>query len=186
MISIFSRIGNQKGSVIAIALMVMMTLLIVGLMSINDTIVESAIARNHTIHRQNFYLAEAAVRQAAQLIEDYRDDPSVVGELTARPRELPWMRHKLDFDFGADVDFGDFRGDGGYIDYGSFVPTMLANGNENASGFMARYEGPASGVPIDMNEPTNVYQFSVYGRGVGPTRNDADEVVVKIGYRVRF
>jgi len=71
---IISPINNQQGSVMALALMVMVTLTIVGLTAVNDTVVESSIARNHAIYRMSLYRAEAAVRQAVQIMEDYTDD----------------------------------------------------------------------------------------------------------------
>lgn len=184
---IISPTNNQQGSVMALALMVMVTLTIVGLTAINDTVVESTIARNHTLYRQTLYLAEAAVRQAIQIMEDYTEDNAVTGDLMARPSVLPWMQHYLDFDFGSDVDWAalDFRGDNA-VEYGVFVPTLLANGNTNASGYVARYEGIAAGSSLDMTDPTSLYQFSVFGRGVGPMRGDRTEGVVKVGYRMRY
>jgi hypothetical protein len=170
----------------AIALMVMVTLTIVGLMAVNDTIMESTIARNHTLYRQTLYLADGAVRQAVQMMEDYTQDSAVVGDLMERPSVLPWMNHYLDFDFGDDVDFGDFRGDNSVPDYGSFVPSIMANGNSNASGFVVRYEGVSLGSSIVMGQPSNKYQFSVYSRAVAAMKGDATEALIKVGYTMRY
>jgi hypothetical protein len=179
---ILSPTDNRRGSVVAIALMVMVTLTIVGLMAVKDTVMESTIARNHTLYRQTLYLAEAAVRQAVQMMEDYTDDTAVSGELMEKPSVLPWMRHYLNFDFGDDANFGDFRAG----DYGSFTPIMTAAGNNNASGFVVRYEGVSLGSSIVMGQPTNKYQFSVYGRAVGPMAGDATETMIKVGYTMRY
>ena len=188
---IIFQMNNQQGSVMALALMIMVTLTVVGLTAINDTLVESSVARNHTLYRQTLYLAEASVRQAVQVMEDYTDDNAVTDQLMddTNPSVLPWMQHYLHFDFGQDVNFGDFRGDDGGVDYGSFVPTMLVDAshpNENASGYVVRYEGIAAGSSLDMTDPTSLYQFSVYGRGVGPMRHDKSESLVKVGYRMRY
>lgn len=175
---IISPINNQQGSVMALALMVMVTLTIVGLTAVNDTVVESSIARNHAIYRMSLYRAEAAVRQAVQIMEDYTEDAAVTDELMMTSGT--WVKHYINFDF-HDVEVGDFRGDDGAVDYGDFLPCAV-----NDAGYLVRYEGIASGSSLDMTDVTSLYQFSVYGRGVGPMKNDATESIIKVGYRMRY
>ena len=179
-----SPIGNQHGSVMALALMVMVTLTIVGLTAVNDTVVESSIARNHAIYRMSLYLAEAAVRQAVQIMEDYTDDPAVTDELMEVSGS--WVKHFSNFVFSHDLSGSppgldwvnmEFR-DG---NYGGFLPCAVNN-----AGYLVRYEGIAEGSSLDMTDATSLYQFSVYGRGVGPMQNDLTETIVKVGYRMRY
>ncbi len=178
--NMISPIKNQQGSVMALALMVMVTLTIAGLTAINDTVVESSIARNHAIYRQSLYLAEAAVRQAVQIMDDYTADFNVTNDLLIDDSDDTWVRHYINYDF-HDVDVGDFRGDHGAPDYGDFHTCGVNN-----AGFLVRYEGIAAGSSLDMTDPTSLYQFSLYGRGVGAMRNDNTESIVKCGYRMRF
>jgi len=60
------RASNEEGSVIVIALMVMVLLTIIGLMSTNTSVTESFIVRNVALQKQNVYLAEAAVMEGLQ------------------------------------------------------------------------------------------------------------------------
>lgn len=171
----------------ALALMVMVTLTIVGLMSINDTVMESTVARNHTFYRQSLYLAEAAARQATQMMEDYGNDNARRGDLNELPSILPWVRHKEEMmRFGANVDMGDFRGDDGAVDYGTFSGSLLAAGNNNASGFLVRYDGVDPGDPLSIPKANNKFRYTIWGRGVSAMRNDATEVIIQVGYTMRY
>ncbi len=157
----------------ALALMVLVTLTIVGLTAMNDTVLESTIARNHALYRNDLYLAEGAVRQAVQIMEDFANDNSVTDEL----RSGSWVQPTT-FNIG-EADFGDFRGDGGAVDFGDFIAANIPN-----AGFLVQFDKVIGS--LDMTEPTTLYQFFVFGRGVGPMRNDPTEAVVKVAYRIRY
>ena len=57
---IISQIKNEEGSVIVVALIIMVLLLIMGISATKMSIIESQILRNTIIQKQAFYGAEAA------------------------------------------------------------------------------------------------------------------------------
>jgi len=180
-------VKNHRGSVMAIVLMVMVTLTIVGLTAINDTVMETTIARNHRVHRETLYLGEAAVREATQIMEDYAGDPATRAIIT-NPTSFPsWLQVET-FDFGDDVDWPnlDFRGDDGSAEYDVFQDAAIVNNNENACGFVVISEGVAPGGSLDMSDPNLLYEYAIYGRGVSPMYHDPSRATIKVGYRMRF
>ena len=65
-----STLKNEEGSVIIIALMVLVAITMIGIVSTDDTAVELKIVRNEAIYRHNLYRAESAVLEAAQFMDD--------------------------------------------------------------------------------------------------------------------
>ena len=187
---ILIQTGDRQGSVMAIALMVMVTLTIVGLMVINDTVMEGSVARNHRLYRETLYLAEAAVREGAQTLEDYSDDNALRDRLIdpLHPSSPAWLHPKnyvINNNVWANLDF---RGDGGAVNYGDFQPSLLANGNRNACGFLAVFEGEAKGESMGMSmSGTTVkkYEYTLFGRAVGPMDRDQTRAIVKVGYLIQ-
>ncbi|MBU1399363.1 MAG: pilus assembly PilX N-terminal domain-containing protein [Proteobacteria bacterium] len=57
---IISQLKNEEGSVIVVALIIMVLLLIMGISATNMSSIESQILRNTIIQKQTFYSAEAA------------------------------------------------------------------------------------------------------------------------------
>jgi len=57
---IISRLKNEEGSVIVVALIIMVLLLIMGISATNMSTIESQILRNTIMQKQAFYGAEAA------------------------------------------------------------------------------------------------------------------------------
>lgn len=65
-----SNLKNEEGSVILIALIVLVAITMIGIVSMDDTSVELKIVRNEAIYRHNLYKAESAVIEAAQFMDD--------------------------------------------------------------------------------------------------------------------
>lgn len=170
---------NQQGSVIALALMVMVILTLAGLAAINDTVMESTIARNHADARRALYLAEAAVRQGIQVLEDAKDDTNGSVLLTiSNPANyvgISWLQPRS-FDFITNTDFGDFVSG----DFGDFHQ-LLGNepGVDLASGFLIKlfYADPM------ISQGMQTYDFHVYGRAIADA---GAEAIVKVMYRIRI
>ena len=174
---------DRQGSVMALALMVMATLTIVGLMAINDTVMENTIVRNHIQYRRTLYLAEAAVSQANQIIKDFAYDPKPgTHALLTDGANFPWLYDKdPDFNFGDDTDFGDFHAG----NFGSFSPSLWSGGGRDACGFLVKYDGVDKLDNQDATLLTHLHQFKVYGRSVGEMRDGA-ETIIEVGFRERF
>ncbi len=181
---IAGHINNRRGSVMALALMIMVTLTIVGLMAMQDTIIENTVARNHALYRTTLYAAEATVREAAQVMEDLSEnDPQKLLD----PSEFDWLHQKKPaFNLG-DIDFTnqvDFRGDDGSVEHGPFAASNLSTVDD--AGYLVQFEGIAPGASLDMTDPTNLYFYCIFGRAVGPMKNDASQAIIKVGYRMRY
>jgi hypothetical protein len=68
-------IKNQSGSVLLIALLVLMAITVIGTMSIRTSVVELHISRNEREARETFFLAEsAAVEGSQRLVYAIRED----------------------------------------------------------------------------------------------------------------
>ncbi len=66
--TIFTAAAGQNGSVIVIALLILVLLTIAGIAGIRMAVTESYIVRNTAIHKQNLQLAEIAAREGLQRI----------------------------------------------------------------------------------------------------------------------
>ena len=61
---------NQRGSAIIVVLLVMIAVTIIGVMSINTSVVDLKIARNEKQVRQTFYLSEGVTMEGVQRLAD--------------------------------------------------------------------------------------------------------------------
>lgn len=67
---IFNPANNEDGYVLIVSLIIMMVLVVLGIAATNTTNVELQIAGNEKVAKDNFYKAEAAAYEAAQLLEN--------------------------------------------------------------------------------------------------------------------
>ena len=65
-----SKLNNEEGSAIVIALIVLVLLTMIGIVSTDNTVFELQIVRNEAIYKQNFYKAEGSAVEAAQWMND--------------------------------------------------------------------------------------------------------------------
>ncbi len=63
-------LGNDQGTAIITALLVVMLLTLVGITATNTTITEKAVVRSEAVFEQDFYLAESAAMEAVQKLEN--------------------------------------------------------------------------------------------------------------------
>jgi len=71
-------IDNQNGSIMVIALLIMATLAIAGLMATEDAVIESRVGRNYAIYKQTTSAAESAGKEFIQAIDSIFTDPAVI------------------------------------------------------------------------------------------------------------
>ncbi|MDA3832633.1 MAG: PilX N-terminal domain-containing pilus assembly protein [Spirochaetales bacterium] len=62
-------LGNEKGFVLVISLLILLILVIVGITALNTTTIELQIAGNDKVHKQTFYAAEAGAELGVEVIE---------------------------------------------------------------------------------------------------------------------
>lgn len=96
-------LSNEKGSVIVIALIVLVILTLGGISAIQRSVTESFIVRNSAIYKQNLQLAESAA--AMGMREIIQIDPD---DLEDNNLPEPWMMSKGDWETAPLANFGDF------------------------------------------------------------------------------
>ena len=171
------KINNNKGSVLVFALLIMVILSIIGVYTINDSVIEGKISRNHSIYKKNLYLAELGVKEAVQRMEGI-----AMGPVSQQPNGLlgvagSWLVEK-DFEKNMSKDdWSDKDGDG--------FP-QESNILENAR-YLVEQLGYAPGNNIDLTDQGAatylVFEYAVYGRGSFDLNS---EFLLEVGYWKRY
>ncbi len=173
--TIFFPLGfNEKGSAIVLAMMVLVVVTIMGITAINLSNTELGIIRNDQIYNQNFYMAEAAVMQAAQII-DSLDGIADYDDLMPSSTTLEWINDNstgsgTDFTLPANWDDDDLP--------------AAPNNDDNAKHlrfnsncwYAVNYEGKQAGSSIKSGE-LSVNTYSLYGL----SQLNRGEVLLTIG-----
>ncbi len=71
--SVKNIITEEKGSVLPMVLLMLALLTVVGVTSINQSVIESQIVRNDVFYKEHFFLADSAVNEAMQRIMNASD-----------------------------------------------------------------------------------------------------------------
>lgn len=163
-----SILKNEEGTVIVVALLILVMLTIIGISGTNTTVTELQIVGNDARYRQNFYRAEGAVMEAAQMLEN-----APVGNLEDRTfTALTWLT-------GRNVNAKDMTVTGNWDD----DPTSPACNSE--AGTLAMYsaveERVGPGSSLDMTG-TQLYEYSIYGLW----NANNGQSLIGIGYKMRF
>lgn len=156
--------ANEDGSVVVLALIVLMLLTMVGTSATNTSTLEIQVAGNERHYKQNFYKAEAAALQASQFINnsDTHTETWMLDETFAHT-------------YSPRTNFDDLLN---WTDLGSL-------GTEyNNTGALVIYTGIAPWSSLDMTSPTQVRAFSVYGQLQNLARND--QLIIETGYAKRM
>lgn len=87
-------VNNQDGSIILVAMMVLVIMTVIGLMSSSTVVTENFIIRNEAIHRQNMNMVEAAMmEQLQQFMQLQPNNPNIVDVNTSG---LAWINNIKD------------------------------------------------------------------------------------------
>jgi hypothetical protein len=164
MLKIASILKNEEGSLIVLTIMILVMLTIVGLAASNISTTEVQIATSELIYQRNFYRAEAAAMEAAQLLENLAD-PQAAPPAWLKPQEAGITEANLsDAWAGGDPD----------------VSPAAATIDSANSRYLSSYEGIAPGSSVAMNAP-KVHDYTIYGRS-----NDRGVSEIRIGLRKAF
>ena len=155
---------GEDGSVLIVALMILLILTMIGFIATGTTQTEIQISGNENVYKQNLYLADGAGMAGAQMLEN-ETDTTVLKDAT-----LTWLHKSLP---GAEIS----------------SPTNWNPANNNSkqatdatNRYLAVHEGIAPGSSLDIGYPSSLHEFSVYGCSV----RHHGESIVEIGYRRRF
>ncbi len=164
---LFSKLDNEEGSAIVVALLILAVLTIMGISSTNNSTIELNIVRNEQIYQTNFYQAEASAYEAAQRIEQETN----TNNLIVSESNLDWMNNDtLDY-----FDQSNWLNDGSAND-NTDVSVIDPNAFYSAVG-----KGVRMGSSLDIGA-TRLYEYAVFGMSQWNNGN----AVVEIGYLRRF
>ena len=162
-----SLLKNEEGSVIVLALVMLVLLTLLGISATSTSTIEVQIAANEHRYKDNLYKAEGAVMECTQILEN-SNNPQFLHPSGSSPPG--WLHDES-------VDLSD-------------TDTMIQNNYENSQQagidsnayFAANAIGIGSGDSLDINAPTQMHEFKIYGLYSG--NNGQSQVVV--GYKKRY
>ena len=164
-----SNLKNEEGSVIIMALIVLVALTMIGIVSTDNTVVELQIVRNETIYRQNFYKAESAVIDGAQVMED--------ADLTVA---IPWIQTlatAANMEVVGNWDTTPFTGNA-QLSNNMNNPLDLNNNVSYAAVFIKKIGSKK------MTNPSSLYLYNVYG--LFDSTSGQGRSMIRMGYNKRF
>ena len=153
---------NQHGAVLYGVLMVLLLLTIIGMASTKVSNTEVQISGNELTYQQNFYRAEGAAMEAAELLE------AVADPIASPPTWLANFPHNVTSSEIRTWQFGA-------------SPTPRASVLIDTS-LMALAEGIVRGSSLDL-ESSKVHGYAIYGRSAPPRRGST---TVQVGYLKAF
>lgn len=164
---------NEDGAILVIALVLLALLSLLGIAATNTATLEIQIAANDRTYKQNFYMAEAALREAMQRLENSVSDfPSI-----SDPR---------------DTDVRDFMKNGNIIDVSKMdlLKDWLFQDDNHTDSNLSAFTGYAAIGPIgaagagNMINGAQTITYIVVGFYKKDEEPNRGEVIVDAGYRL--
>lgn len=164
------RIGNERGSVLVIAVLLLAFLSILGISVTTTSTTEVQIAGNDRRYKQNVYRAEAAALEGAQRLENETSKQTLMNRTPA------WLRGSGNMTVPSSWDHD---GAGGNDNSQAASAGIDSEGNTY---FSVVDRGIASGSSLSMGGGTQLHEYAIYGFYSG----SQGQVLVEIGYRKRY
>lgn len=150
--SVCQLVNNESGVALIFALMMLLLLTVIGISAMNNTDIETAIARNHKVYKLTFYAADAGNEISKELIEQaieargWKNEigtTKTVGQITVYDKDF-WLSD----DLGTTVPTSSARDADFTIGRGSTYLLFGANSELSSGGAVqmaAGYEGVGKG-----------------------------------------
>ncbi len=164
-----SPIKNENGSVIILAMIFLVLLTIIGMSAVDTSTIEVQISGNDVRYKTNFYRAEGAAMECAQIIESETNPSFLHPQGTNSPS---WIFPNAVYDL-SDSDIMDARVTAGELG--------VSNVHADAS-YGVEALGIGFGDSLDITAPSQMNEYAIYGFYSG---NDGQSHVV-VGYKKRF
>ena len=154
---------NEKGSVIVLAVVLLMLLTLLGISATTTSSIEVQIAGNEHRYKRDLYLAEGAAMQCAQILDDEND----AQELHPTSTTNSWLKDNS-------VEMSD-------------PAIMLLNSQQSTidpdsnTWYGAVCIGVGSGDSLDMTTPSSMHEYAIYGLYSG-----AGQHQIRVGYKKMF
>lgn len=167
-----NRLGDESGSVLVIALLLLAFLSIIGVSATTTSSIEVQIAANDRDFKQNFYMAEGGAMEAATRLENETDTDVLINKT---PDYLSQYDSAVDMTQSSNWDYDDAGGDDN-------ADTADANIDPNGTTYFSIVDiGIPDGSSLSLGG-TNLHEYAIYG-----LYKSADaESMVEVGYRKRF
>ncbi len=159
-----SGVKNEEGSVLIVALIILVLLTLLGIYATKTTEVEIQIAGNDYRYKRNVYSAEAVAMECAQNIKD--TEPLDIDA-------LPWL-------YAMNGLTPDDVLNGTWDDTTSQQSTADSN-----TRYRAVVEGIAEQTSLDMTK-SRIHMYSIYGRRQNTANKNEGKSVVNIGFKKAF
>ena len=170
-------LASEDGSVIILALVILMLLTMIGTSATNTSTLEIQVAGNERNYKQNFFKAEAAALQGAQFIENatvHTEAPikdindADVADIDNWTHEAPEATRLTRFD--AIGQWEDLEAESG-------------DKHKNTH-YLILYKGIAPWSSEVMTNPTQSRIFSIYGQRLNTANNE--RMIIETGYARRM
>ena len=161
-----SRLNNEKGSAIVIAIMVLVIVSLLGIQSARTSTTEVQIAAIERTAKINFYKAEGAAMEAAQEIENASSE-----ELSGRTEE--WLNKNDDVTLTDESQWDYDDNDNN---------DNAESGTLNKTYFGVVDSGVSQGSSLNMAHSSQLHTFSVFGRCV----DSKQSAFIEMGYKKRY
>lgn len=169
----FRRSGGEDGFVLVLSLMVLVILTLLGISATKNSVIEVQIAGNDNMAKMLFYSAEAAAHEAAQRLENERDE----NRLKAARTPYVWLSE------AGNAETLLKGGDSHWTETVSEA-SKLSGANNVTAALAALDYGVVKGEQgnsLRLTE-TRVYFYKLLGRAV----RDNQKKIIEIGYKKRY
>jgi len=164
------RSEHQSGSVLVATLLVLLAITILGIASINNSVVEMKIARAEKEVRETFYLAEGATMEGLQRL--------IATDMVDKNEQFPFWHHSRKALSNKNVDFRDPL----HWDVDGIGEDNGLRGAMNPDVYVAAVEWRvANGGSLILTQ-SRIYQNRVYGLCTKYHTNN----IIEIGYDLRY
>jgi len=160
---------NEDGSVLVIAMLVLVLLTLIGQAATTTSTIEMRISGNEKAYKENLYRGDAGVRNATQTLMDETDNP-LLNDLINTPYQN-WLHYNLPDPDEANIADSDTNWDPANNNSGQILD---ANNR-----FIGDYVRPVG--DLDMNN-ARLHEFAIWGR----SERNQERVLLKIGVRKKY
>lgn len=185
------NLNNERGALMVIALLIVTTLTIAGIMVANEATLEGRAARNFSIRKQCMYAATAAALDLIQQMDGSTSAVSLTDE--------PWVYLDYDSYEGTEFNLSQVFSDWDtYSDAGGTWKSTVLAGAATPDGQVLDYMSQPEALAVQnekklesgkSNNFGDLYYipFTIYGRAkYGHGGSNRYQVIVMIGYRTEI
>lgn len=168
-------INNERGSVILLAIVMLVLLTIVGISTTNTSSIELQIVKNEKMYKECFYKAEAGAFEAAQKIRN---------DALTNPEKVNAERADTDlFKFVNKKSGVNLRDTANWVDNVTSEQSDIDADTDIAATFIPG--APGDSMVVAGTGTTNVCEFIAHGLHYSDVLNKKGKVHIEIGFKTR-